>query len=174
MSFKIPPFLIKKIFPPKKAVSTVDTTGDGKADSIQIKALNVMAPFTVPENIDLGDFDINDFDLSEYAEILLDGDPMDISKENINFNVIRDRFKIYHKGDGYTLDELFGGKAAGKIIAMGDTLTILLKLDEKEMNKFITEGSHTLTIEAENIPTLEISFELSKKNMNIKFDPNNT
>ena len=41
--------LIKKIFPPKKCVFTVDTTGNGSADSMQIKVVNIIMPFKVPE-----------------------------------------------------------------------------------------------------------------------------
>ncbi len=173
MSFKIPTFLIKKIFPPKKSVYTVDTTGDGKIDSIQIIGLNVIQPFTIPENIDLGNFDIEDFDLSDYGVILLDEEPLDVSKQSINLQAIRERIKVYHKGESYTIDEILGGKAGGKTIAMGDKLTILIKLNQEDLNK-LTEGRHTLTIEAENIPTLEINFELTEDNINLTFDPETT
>jgi hypothetical protein len=173
MSFKLPAFLIKKIFPPKKSVSTVDTNGDGKADSIQLMALNVIQPFTIPENIDLGEFDIEDFDLSDYGGVLIDGEPLDISKQQINLQAIRERVKVYHKGECYTIDDLLGGKAGGKTIAMGDSLTILIKLDAQDLAK-LTEGKHSLTVEAENIPSLEINFELTDHSMNLKFDPHST
>ncbi|MHA1439128.1 MAG: hypothetical protein ACTSPD_16275 [Promethearchaeota archaeon] len=166
MSFKLPPFLIKKIFPPKKAVSTIDTTGDGKADSIQIRAINVIQPFTIPESIDLGDFDINDFDLSEYGEILLDGESINLSKENVNFNTFKN-VKIFHKDRYYSIEDILSGAAAGKVIALGDSLTIFMKLPDKALEK-LTEGKHTITIQVENMPTIEISFELNKNNMNIK------
>jgi hypothetical protein len=173
MSFKIPAFLIKKIFPPKKSVFTVDTTGDGKADSIQIIALNVIQPFTIPENIDLGEFDLEDFDLTDYGEILLDEEPLDISKQNINIQAIRESVTVYHKGESFTIDEVLGGKAGGKTIAMGDKLTILIKLNEGDLNK-LTVGKHSITVEAENIPTLEINFELTDESINLQFDPHST
>ena len=173
MSFKIPTFLIKKIFPPKKSVFTVDTTGDGKADSLQIIGLNVIQPFTIPENIDLGDFDLEDFDLNDYGQVLLDEEPLDLSKQKINIQAIRESLKVYHKGESYKIDEILGGKAGGKTIAMGDKLTILIKLDEADLNK-LTIGKHTITIEAENIPTLDINFELSESNINLTFDPDST
>ncbi len=172
MSFRLPPFLIKKIFPPKKSVSTVDTTGDGKADKIQIKAINVIQPFTIPDNIDLGDFDINDFDLTDYGAVLLDDEPIDISKEKLNLNVIKERIALYHKGSRYTLDDVLGGKVGGKTIALGDSLVILLKLEESDLEK-LTEGKHMLKIEIENMPTLEINFELTSNSMNVKFDSDN-
>jgi len=172
MSFRLPPFLIKKIFPPKKSVSTVDTTGDGKADRIQIKAINVIQPFTIPEEIDLGDFDIDDFDLTEYGAVLLDDEPIDISKEKVNLNALKDRISVYHKGIHYTLDDVLGGKVGGKVIAMGDTLTILLKLETSDLEK-LTEGKHMLKIEIEGMPSLEINFELTSNSMNVKLDENN-
>lgn len=172
MSFRLPPFLIKKIFPPKKSVSTVDTTGDGKADCIQIKAINVIQPFTIPEEIDLGDFDVDDFDLTDYGTVLLDGEPIDISKEKINLSVIKDRIAVYHKGNHYTFDDIMGGKAGGKVIAMGDTLTILLKLEHSDLEK-LTEGKHMLKIEIESMPSLEINFELTSDSINVKIDSAN-
>ena len=59
---------------------------------------------------------------------------------------------------------------SGRIIAMGDTISILIKLKRDDLLK-LTEGKHTLTIEGEKIPKLDISFELNKKNMNLKFNP---
>lgn len=173
MSFKIPSLFIKKIFPPKKSVFTIDTTGNGKADSLQIKAFNVIQPFTIPENIDLGDFDIEDFDLSEHAQISIDGEPINISKDTVNLNVIRDTFLIYYKGVKYTLDDILGGKLGGKLIAMGDAFSILIKLDEDDLNK-LTEGKHSFKIDAESIPNLDIEFELDKNSIHQKFDPSKT
>ena len=171
MSFRLPPFLIKKIFPPKKSVSTVDTTGDGKADHIQIKAINVIQPFTIPENIDLGDFDVEDFDLTEYGRVLLDDEPIDISRDKVNLSVIKERIEVFHKGVRYTFDDIMSGKAGGKVIALGDTLTVLLKLDSNDLEK-LTEGKHMLKMEIENMPSLEINFELTSKSMNVKPDVN--
>lgn len=173
MSFKLPAFLIKKIFPPKKVAATVDTTGDGKADALRIKALNMIQPFTIPETVELGDFDINDFDLSDYGEILLDDEPLDISKDNVNMNFVRDNITIYHKGDAYTIEDILAGKAGGKTIAMGDALTIILKLEDQYLAE-LTEGKHTVTIDVESIPTITVGFQLNKKNMNIPFDPSDT
>lgn len=169
MSFKLPSFLIKKIFPPKKSVFTVDTTGDGTADSLQLKAINMIQPFTIPEEIDLGDFDVDDFDLSEYAQILLDEMPLDISKNQVNLDSIRDKIRIYHKGDTYTIDDLLNNKAGGKLIAVGDSLSVLIKLEPEQIDE-LDQGKHTFTINAENIPKLEIEFELTKKNMNVKLN----
>ncbi|MGV9172334.1 MAG: hypothetical protein ACOC44_13865 [Promethearchaeia archaeon] len=170
MPFKIPPFLIKKIFPPKEAVSTVDTNTDGIPDAILLKAINKFQPFTIPENINLGDLDVNEFDLSEWGEILLDGEPMDISKKNVNANFVRDNITIYHQGDAFTLDDLLSGKLGGRVLGLGDNLTIILKLD-KEYIEQLKEGAHELTIELETIPTINVEFELTADHMNIPLDP---
>jgi len=76
--FKVPTAMIKKVFPPKISVFTVDTTGDGKADSVKLVGLNVIAPFGVPAKEDLGDINVDNIDPSEYGKLLLDGEEIDI------------------------------------------------------------------------------------------------
>jgi len=178
-AFKI---LIKKIFPPKKCVYTLDTTGNEKADSVQIKAINVIIPFVVPENIEIGDFniqnldmnnlDINNIDTSKYAKIYLDDEPLNLSKENINLNTIQERIMIYHGGELFKLNDLIEGKLSGRTIALGDSISVILKLDESSLEK-LTEGKHVFKIESDFITGIEINFELDKNNMNLRFDPNN-
>jgi len=80
--------LIKKIFPPNESILTVDTTGDGKVDSVQIRAFNVVMPFVMPEEIALRDIGMKDFNgrsfnLSDYGKIMLDGETINISNEII-------------------------------------------------------------------------------------------
>ena len=174
-AFKV---LIKKIFPPKKSVFTVDTTGDGKGDSIQIKVINLLLPFVVPKNIELGDFnlrsfDIHNFDFSEYVRLLIDDKPINISKDSIDIETIKDRFLIYHKGESFKLDEVLEGKLSGRTIALGDTISILIKLDTESLN-ILTEGKHLFKIESDLVSNLIINFELDETNMNLKFDPKNT
>ena len=174
-AFKV---LIKKIFPPKKSVFTVDTTGDGKGDSIQIKVINLLLPFVVPKNIELGDFnlksfDIHNFDFSEYVRLLIDDKPINISKDSIDIETIKDRFLIYHKGESFKLDDVLEGKLSGRTIALGDTISILIKLDTESLN-ILTEGKHLFKIESDLISNLIINFELDETNMNLKFDPKNT
>ncbi len=179
MSYDLSVFkvLIKKIFPPKKCVYTLDTTGNGKADSVQIKALNVIIPFVVPENIEIGDFniqnfDINNIDISKYAKIYLDDELLYLSKENVNLDSIQERIMIYHGGELFKLNDILDGKLSGRIIALGDSISIILKLDESSLKK-LTEGKHLFKIESDFITGIEINFELDKNNMNLKFDVNN-
>lgn len=173
-AFKV---LLKKIFPPKKSVFTVDTTGDGKGDSIQIKVINLIFPFVVPENIKLGDFnlksfDLQNFDFSEYVKFLIDDRPINISKDSIDIETVKDRFLIYHKGESFKLDDVLKGKLSGRTIALGDTISILIKLDTETLN-IMTEGKHEFKIDSELVSNLIINFELDDSNMNIKFDPEN-
>jgi len=156
-------------------VFTVDTTGDGKGDSIQIKVINLIFPFVVPKNFELGDFnfknfDIHNYDFSETVKLLVDDRPINISKDSINFETIKDRFLIYHKGESFKLDDVLEGKLSGRTIALGDTISILIKLDTETLN-IMTEGKHEFKIDSELVSNLIINFELDDSNMNIKFDP---
>lgn len=169
-NLKIPTFYIKKIVQPKKSFFTVDSDGDGKADLVQIKVVNTIQPFTLPEKIELGDFDIKEFDPSEYGKLILDGEEVDISKGSANLEKILESFKVYLKKRSYTLEEILGGKAGAITIAMGDSVTIITQLEDKYL-EMMTEGKHILTIESEKIPNVEVNFELTKNNLNVKFDP---
>ncbi len=170
--------MIKKLFPPKKSVFIVDTTGDGKADSIQIKVLNLIMPFVIPKKFEFGSFNLNDvnideFDLDQYGKVLLDDQPLNFSKESVNLDTIQNRILLYHKGESFNFDEIKEGKLSGKTIALGETISILLKIDSDFLEK-LTEGKHSFKIESETISNLEIGFELDKSNMNIPFNSNNT
>jgi hypothetical protein len=170
--------LIRKIFPPKETIFTIDTTDDGKADSLQIKALNLLIPFVIPEEIKIGDFnlknfDSDNFDLKEYGKFFLDGKALNFPKESFELERIKNRFLLYHKGESFNIDEIIEGKLSGRTIALNDSISILLKLDENSLELF-TEGMHYFRIESELISNLEIIFQLNENNMNIKFDPVNT
>lgn len=177
MSFDLSAFkvLIKKIFPPKKSVFTVDTDGDGEADSIQIKALNVVFPFEIPKEISFGDFELEDlesedYDISEHIGIYLDEEKINLSKLKDEFEDVSKRFVIYHKGDSFTFKELMEGKMAGRTIALGDSLSILIRLDKKDLDR-LELGKHSLKIDSEAFPSLKFNFELKEKNLNRIFNP---
>jgi hypothetical protein len=79
---------------------------------------------------------------------------------------------IYHKGESYNINDVLEGKLSGRTIALGDTISILIKIDENTLKKF-TEGKHIFRVESDFITNLEIIFELDGTNMNIEFDPDN-
>ena len=169
--------LIKKIFPPEKSILTVDTTGDGKVDSVQIRAFNVVMPFVMPEEIALRDIGMKDFNgrsfnLSEYGRIMLDGESINISNEIITPESLQKRFTVYHKGECFTFDDIMVGKFGGRTVGLGDTINFLAKLEDEDLARF-TLGKHSLIIDADNIFQLEIIFELNEDNTNLRFDPNN-
>jgi hypothetical protein len=173
-AFKV---LLRKIFPPKDTILTVDTNGDGKADSLQIKVINLIIPFVIPKEIEIGDFKLKDFnpnsfDISQFGKFLLDNRPLNFSKDSFNLDTIKNRLSIYHKGESFNIDDILEGKFSGRTIDLGDTASVLLKIDESSLEMF-TEGKHSFKIESDLISNLEIFFELDENNMNIKFDPDN-
>ncbi|MHA2037274.1 MAG: hypothetical protein ACW98X_12615 [Promethearchaeota archaeon] len=170
--------MIKRLFPPRESVYTIDTTGDGKADSLLIKVKNLIIPFSVPKNIELGDFDlssvdINKFDLSEYATLYLDDTSINIPKESINIEKLKNQFTIYHKGESFDLDDILEGKFSGRMIGLGDTISVLFKLNASILENLV-EGKHVFRIESDMVSNFAIDFELDESNMNIKLDSQNT
>jgi len=106
------------------------------------------------------------------VKFLVDDRPINISKDSIDIEAIKDRFLIYHKGESFKLDDVLEGKLSGRTIALGDTISILIKLDTETLN-IMTEGKHEFKIDSELVSNLIINFELDDSNMNIKFDPEN-
>jgi len=140
--------------------------------------LNLIIPFVVPEEIEIGDFSLKDFDpntldVSQYGKFLLDDKPLDFSKESFNLDNISNRLLVYHKRESFNINEILEGKLSGRNIALGDSISLLIKLDKNSLDKF-TEGEHTFRIESDLVSNFEILFELDESNMNIKFDPDNT
>ena len=168
--------LFKKIFPPKKCIYTVDTNGDGNTDSILIRAINVIMAFEVPAEIELGgfstkNFNLDDLELSDYGKIYLDDEPIDVDSSDYDVRTLAERFTIYHKGTGFTVREILSGKLAGRMIAMGDIIGIVIKLDPKSFKKF-TLGKHKFMLQSQIVPQIEFNFELSEESLNQTFDPN--
>ncbi len=169
--------LIRKLFPPKESIFIVDTNGNGKADSLQIKFLNLIMPFVIPEEIEIGDFslkefDTNSFDVSQYGIFFLDDVQLDFTKESFNVDNVGNRLLIYHRGESYNVNDILEGKLSGRTIDLGDSISILIRIEKDTLNRF-TEGKHIFRIESDFITNLEIIFELDETNMNVKFDPNN-
>ena len=71
------------------------------------------------------------------------------------------------------MEEILEGKLSGRMIALGDSINVLIKLDMDSLDKF-TEGKHIFKIESDLITGFEINFELDENNINIRFDPDNT
>jgi hypothetical protein len=171
-AFKV---LLRRLFPLKESVFTVDTTGDGNPDSLQIKVLNLIIPFVIPEEIEIGDFNIknynpNDFDLSKYGKFYLDNVELNFSKKNVNLDTLKNRLLIYHKGESFNLDNIIEGKLSGRTINLNDEISVLIRLEEDSLKKF-TKGTHHFKIESDLVSNLIIQFELDESNLNIRFDP---
>jgi hypothetical protein len=179
MPFDVSAFklLIKKMFPPNKCVSTLDTTGNGKPDSIKIQVINVIVPFVVPAKIEIEDFnfqniDKNNIDPFQFGNIFLDNELISLTKENLKLDVLQEKIQIFHGNELFTLEDIIENKFSGRTIALGDTISVIIKLDENSLKKF-NEGAHIFKIESDFITGLEINFELDEDNMNLSFKPNN-
>jgi len=107
------------------------------------------------------------------VKLLIDDRPINVSKDTIDIEKIEDRFLIYHKGESFKLNDILEGKWSGRTIALGDSISILIKLDPESLN-ILTEGNHFFKIESDLVSNLIINFELDETNMNLKFDPKNT
>ncbi len=116
--------------------------------------------------------DKENFDFSEYVKLFLDDNLINASKESINIEKIKNHFKIFHKGESFELDDILQGKFSGRTIALGDTISVLVKLDAEILENLV-EGKHVFKIESDLVSNFLINFELDETNMNIKLDPNN-
>ncbi|MBD3212301.1 MAG: hypothetical protein GF311_06810 [Candidatus Lokiarchaeota archaeon] len=166
-SFKV---LIKKIFPPHKCVYTIDTSGDGTADSILIRAVNVVIPIEIPEELDIGDMiggqmDSENLDFSSFLTLYLDEEQIKLPKNLKSEKSLTENFSLYHKDQKLSFNDLVEGKFGGRTIGLGDKIDIVLKVGEKTLNK-LTEGKHTLTLESSSFPSLDVHFNLSEDNFN--------
>jgi len=137
----------------------------------------LLIPFAIPENIELGDFnlrniDIENFNLSEYVKLFLDDNQINISKDSINLEELNNQFTIYHKAESFKLDDINEGRFSGRTIALGDTISVLFKLDA-EILENLAEGKHVFKIESDLVSNFIIDFELDETNMNLKLGPNN-
>jgi len=90
----------------------------------------------------------------------------------MNIEKLKSQFTIYHKGKSFNLDDILEGKFSGRMIAFGDTISVLFKLDAKILENLI-EGKHVFKIESDLVSNFIIDFELDETNMNLKLDPKN-
>ncbi|MHA2049461.1 MAG: hypothetical protein ACW986_07575, partial [Promethearchaeota archaeon] len=121
----------------------------------------------------LESFDFDNLDLSEYFTLLLDDKPIEVSKDSVNYDTLKDQFLIYHKGESFTIEDILKGKLSGRTIALGDSISVLLKLNADTLDT-LSEGEHAFKIESDLISNLIINFELDETNMNLEFDSENT
>lgn len=169
-AFKV---LIKKIFPPEECVFTVDINDDGRPDALLIRALNVVFPFDIPEEISIDKLNgkaIKDenFNISTVIQIYLDDKQIDLSKQDIDTDLIQERFLLIHNNERFSFLDIFEGNLSGRTIALGDTIDILLRMDKSNFDR-LTEGDHKFKIESELFPTLKVKFTLNKENFNVKY-----
>ena len=137
-------------------------------------------PFVIPKKIEIGNYNLNDLDLSnpdnsnpdlsKSVKLLLDDVPIDISKDTVNLSRIQKQITLHHKGESFSVEDIINGKLSGRTIGLGDTISVLIQLANETLTK-LTKGKHSLVIESETISNLAIPFELDDNNINVKFDP---
>ncbi|MHA1731986.1 MAG: hypothetical protein ACTSU5_08575 [Promethearchaeota archaeon] len=163
----VPNYLLKRVFP-ENSFSTVDLTGDGKADALQIQGINIISPISVPEHVDLGDFNIDD--VGKVASIEVDGKPVKFTKDDLLNGLV-----LWHGGRGYTFRDIMDGKAKGVTIAMGDKLILHFKFEGVAE---LGPGTHELKVawdDGSGEPTvITLTREISAANLNVPFDPGTT
>ncbi len=111
--------------------------------------------------------------MSDYVTLYLDDNQINIPKESVDIEKLKTQFTIYHKGESFNLDDILEGKFSGRIIGLGDIVSILVKLDATILENLI-EGKHVFKIESELVSNFMINFELDETNMNLKLDSLNT
>ncbi|MHA1733152.1 MAG: hypothetical protein ACTSU5_14490 [Promethearchaeota archaeon] len=160
----IPKYILKRIFPPD-GLANLDTTGDGKVDSLRITYLNLISPIEIPDmdleaEIKNSGVDLNDF--STIAKIKIDGKDIPIKAENIS---------IWFEGEEYTLSNI--QKAAGKTVPIGGKLTVVYKYGDIPV---LEPGDHEfdVTTVTEGGMNFKIVRPIKPENHNIKFDPAST
>ena len=166
--------LIKKIFPPNKSVYTVDTTHDGKADSILIRAFNIVIPFELPREIILEGTKNRESDDSilaisdlEVLSIYFDEERIKLPHQLLENESIQENIYVYHDNSKFSLADILEGKLKGRLIKLGDNIDIILRFDENTLRK-LTKGNHILKIES-HLVTLELNLSLTESNFNVKY-----
>lgn len=173
-AFKV---LIKKIFPPKKSVYTVDIDKDNIADAILIRAVNVVFPLQIPTEFKIESFDQeelkNELDhgkiaIDNYIRFYLDGEKLLSSDESIDTEKIQQKFELYLKNKQYSFRDIIDGNLAGEVIGLGDEIFMLIHVSQETLDK-LNEGPHEVLIESEMISSLIIDFEITEENLNRSF-----
>jgi hypothetical protein len=115
----VPKYIIKRMFPKDECLQVV--TYEGKP-WVQIQAINVFSPATVPDHIDLGPVKLPD-DAGKYLKISVNGTALPVTPEVLVNDVL-----IYVGGKKYTFNSIIKeNAAAGLTLAVGGKLTILIK-----------------------------------------------
>ncbi len=159
-----PKYLLKRIFP-NDCMATLDTTGDGRADVLQIQGTNVLSPFKMPETVDLGDLDIDKID--QIATLMWDGTRVPFTKGDLFANL-----SLWIQGTEYSIKDILEGKAKGVTIALGHKITLHFRF---QAVPDIKPGPHTLRIEwndGRGDPTvLDFDRDIPLERIGVPFDP---
>ena len=130
-----PKYLLQKIFP-KDCLGLVDTSNSGTPDALLIEGINILAPFQMPKNINLGKYTVEN--VEKYGTVTLDGVKMNLSSETILSNVY-----LAIGTQLFSLEEILQGKAAGRQIPIGGSIKLIIKLSSFP-GIHLTPGNHQI------------------------------
>jgi len=134
----VPKYILKRIVP-MDAVANYDLDGDGTADHVGVKYVNVISPMQIPADIDPS------YLLSQLKGIWLDGEKI----ENVESGL------IIYEGKRYAIDNI--QEAAGQTIPVGGSFLIMIQYPGG-----LSEGMHKIKLTTE-YNSQESSTELERE-----------
>ncbi|MBD3351674.1 MAG: hypothetical protein GF364_09335 [Candidatus Lokiarchaeota archaeon] len=162
----IPKYILKRMFPKNKCLKVVKK--DGK-NYIWVQMVNVLSPITVPDKIDIGDFDINT--APDYIDLKINGTDMPVTVEDVKKYVT-----IWTQGEGYSYDDILEkNKAAGVTIPVGGKLTLLIDMDYPGAKDAVTgPGEYEVAVDVSIDSPMSVKVKANLKDYEVDFDPSDT
>ena len=106
----VPKYILKRIVP-KNGVANIDMSGDGKADHVAVKYLNIVSPLEIPANANVEDL------LSQFKGVNIDEEWFSDPK----------LLQLWFEGELLTLADF--DKLKGKTLPVGGKLVIIMEKD---------------------------------------------
>lgn len=162
----IPKYILKRMFPKDKSLKVVKK--DGKS-FIMIQMVNVLQPLSVPDKIDIGDFDVNS--APNYLDLKINGKDLKVTVENVKKYVT-----IWAQGKGFNYEDiLVHNKAAGITIAVGGKISLLIDMAYPGVKDLVPgpgEYEVSVNVKLDNPISLTVPATLSE--YDVPFNPADT
>jgi hypothetical protein len=168
MSFSLPKYLAKRMFQKGESYYLVRKDDAPAPNYIMFQSLNIIMPIEVPFP-GLENFNFND--LSNYAEITIDGHPLKITAERFKNDILY-IYKDHYFNAEYIERFISGQSVDSYIIPLGARSSLLIKIQE-DLTHATTIGEHVFKVKIHfgiieiNV---EVTFELTPENANRDFN----